>query len=383
MMPVSLMGGQVLTPDGALTPADLHIADDLITDAPAAEAVQIDCTGCHVLPGIVDIHGDAFEMALYPRPGVDMPFDIAMGSVDRQLVANGITTAFHGLSVSWEPGARSLDAGRRFMQGLGARRDGFMADHRVQIRWETFAHGAIDDVKGWLALDLAPSLAFNNHTPATINKINGGDPLALDRLATRAGLSPEGYLAEFERMMRCADDVPSRIRELAASATQLGTPMLAHDEPTPAVRAEHRALGMKISEFPMAPDVAADATAHGEHVVMGGPNAIRGGSHIGWMSAEEAVREGICDIIASDYYYPSLIAAAERFVDRGVMPLARAWHLISVTPAKAMGLSDRGALAPGKRADIVVVDCAGPWRLAHTIAAGKVISFGRCDSKVK
>ncbi|MEM8843028.1 MAG: alpha-D-ribose 1-methylphosphonate 5-triphosphate diphosphatase [Pseudomonadota bacterium] len=376
-MPVSLTGGRVLVPDGTLSPADLHFANGLITEEAASNAVQIDCTGYHVMPGIVDIHGDAFEMALFPRPGVGMPFDIAMGSVDRQLVASGITTAFHGLSVSWEPGARSLDAGRRFMQGMGERRGGFLADHRVQIRWETYAHEAIEDVKGWLALDLAPSLAFNNHTPATIKKINGGDPLALDRFAMRAGLSTDGYLAEFEQMMRCADDVPGRIRELAARAAQLGTPMLAHDEPTPAVRAEHRALGMKISEFPMARDVAADATAHGEHVVMGGPNVIRGGSHIGWMSAEEAVREGVCDIIASDYYYPSLLSAAERFVNRGVMPLERAWQLISGNPSAAMGLSDRGALAPGRRADIAIVDCTGPWRVVHTIAAGRLVSFGR------
>ena len=33
----------------------------------------------------------------------------ALAAVDRQLVANGITTAFHGLTVSWEPGLRCLE----------------------------------------------------------------------------------------------------------------------------------------------------------------------------------------------------------------------------------------------------------------------------------
>ena len=36
------------------------------------------------------------------------PVDIAMRDTDRQLVANGITTAYHGITISWEPGLRSL-----------------------------------------------------------------------------------------------------------------------------------------------------------------------------------------------------------------------------------------------------------------------------------
>ena len=95
---VCLRGGQVLTPQGDLETADLHIAEGRIVGSPAAGSIQIDCRGLHVLPGIVDVHGDAFELELHPRPGVDIAFPIAMGSVDRQLLANGITTAFHGLT---------------------------------------------------------------------------------------------------------------------------------------------------------------------------------------------------------------------------------------------------------------------------------------------
>lgn len=376
-MPVSLTGGQVLSPDGTLTPADLHIAEGKIIEVPATDTVRLDCAGYHILPGIVDIHGDAFELELFPRPGVGIPFAIAMGSVDRQLVTNGITTAYHGLSISWEPGARSREAAQRFIAGMRNQRPGFMADHRVQLRWETFAHDAIGDLKEWLAMDPTPTLAFNDHTTSTIKTAEAGDAVALNRWAKRAGLSVDAYLAELDRVTRRGPDVPAKIAEMAAVARQNGAVMLAHDEPTPSSRAEHRALGMQISEFPMGREVAADAISHGEHVVMGGPNVIRGGSHLGWLSAEDAVGEGICNIIASDYYYPSLLAAAERFVDRGVLPLNEAWQLISRNPARALGLDDRGTLAPGQRADMVVVDCSGPWRLVHTIAAGRLTSFGR------
>ena len=71
---VCLSGGQVLTPAGALETADLHIADGGIVEASAAGGTRIDCRGYCVLPGIVDVHGDAFEHELHPRPGVDIAF---------------------------------------------------------------------------------------------------------------------------------------------------------------------------------------------------------------------------------------------------------------------------------------------------------------------
>ncbi|MEM7671029.1 MAG: alpha-D-ribose 1-methylphosphonate 5-triphosphate diphosphatase, partial [Pseudomonadota bacterium] len=140
--PACLCGGLVLTPDGQFERGDVAFAGDVIVEH-AANPVRIDCAGYHVLPGIVDLHGDAFELELQPRPGVDIAFPIALRSVDRQLLSHGITTAFHGLTISWEPGARGLDAGRRFMAELPALRPHLIADHRVQLRWETFAHDAI------------------------------------------------------------------------------------------------------------------------------------------------------------------------------------------------------------------------------------------------
>ena len=116
---VTFTGGEVLTPEG-LQARDLSIAEGVIADQ--SGGTQIDCNGYKILPGIVDVHGDAFELAIFPRPGTEIDFNIAMSSVDRQLLAHGITTAFHGLTISWEPGARSLDAGRRFMAGLEALR---------------------------------------------------------------------------------------------------------------------------------------------------------------------------------------------------------------------------------------------------------------------
>lgn len=372
----SLTGGHVLGPDGATDIADISIADGFIVDTPSASGQQIDCRGYYVLPAIVDVHGDAFELELHPRPGVDIAFHIAMGSVDRQLLANGIATAYHGLTVSWEPGARSLDAGRKFMAGLAAQMPRLTADHRVQIRWETFAHDAIDDVAAWLAQDPTPALAFNDHTTSTIQAIEKGVSQKMYKWAQRAGVTLDEYLSLAEDVGNRAPDVLPKIQEVATLARERGAIMLSHDERSSDDRLAFRGLGANVCEFPLAAEVAADAVAAGEHVVMGAPNVIRGGSHTGAMSAEEAIREGLCTVLASDYYYPSPLHAAEHLVDRGVLTLADAWKLISGNPAASMGLHDRGAIDVGNRADLVVIDCNGPWRLVHTIAGGTLTRFG-------
>ncbi|MEM9104292.1 MAG: alpha-D-ribose 1-methylphosphonate 5-triphosphate diphosphatase [Pseudomonadota bacterium] len=374
---VCLSGGRVLAPHGDLEIADVHIVDGRIVEASGPGAARINCSDYCVLPGIVDLHGDAFELELHPRPGVDIALPIAMGSVDRQLLANGITTAFHGLTVSWEQGARSLGAGRHFMDGLWSMRPRLVADHRVQLRWETYAHGAIDDIAQWLTWDPAPSLAFNDHTTSTLKKVQSGQQESLDKWARRTGMTLREYVAAAQAVGQRAMLVPDKIREVAQLARQAGVVMLSHDERTTVERQEFRGLGADICEFPLAPEVADSAIAFGEHVVMGGPNVIRGGSHMGAMSAEEAVRAGLCTVLASDYYYPSLMHAAEQLVERGAASFGEAWNLISRNPAKATNLDDRGIISLGKRADLVVIDTSGPWRLVYTIVGGTVLRFGR------
>ena len=154
--------------------------------------------------------------------------------------------------------------------------------------------------------------------------------------------------------------------------------MLSHDDATLEDRAHYRGVGATICEFPMAEAVAADARAAGEAVVMGAPNVVRGGSHLGWASAAPLAERGLVTVLASDYHWPALLEAPFAMARRGNMDLAAAWALVSANPAAAAGLTDRGALVPGLRGDVVVVDPAGPaavavfsgGRLAHLTAAG-------------
>src|SRR5262249_23898183 len=122
---------------------------------------HIDAEGLQVLPGIVDIHGDAFERQMMPRPGVSFPLDIAMLESDRQAVTNGITTVFHGVTWSWEPGLRGADNARAIMDCLDRLQPRFGADTRFHLRHETFNLDAEAEITGWLADRRVHVLAFN------------------------------------------------------------------------------------------------------------------------------------------------------------------------------------------------------------------------------
>jgi alpha-D-ribose 1-methylphosphonate 5-triphosphate diphosphatase len=136
-------------------------------------------------------------------------------------------------------------------------------------------------------------------------------------------------------------------------------------------RQSFRAQGARICDFPMAEEVAQEASAAGDWVVMGCPNVVRGGSHLGWASAARMAEAGICSVLSSDYFYPAMLRAAMVLAGRGVLDLPRAWELVSTNPAAAAGLTDRGAIAEGLRADVVLVDPAVP-RVVATIAGGRI-----------
>ena len=123
----------------------------------------IDATGLLVLPGIVDIHGDAFERQMMPRPRVAFPLDIALLESDRQAVSNGITTVFHGVTWSWEPGLRGAENARAILAGIERIRPRLGADTRYHLRHETYNLDAEPEINEWLADRRIDAIAFNDH----------------------------------------------------------------------------------------------------------------------------------------------------------------------------------------------------------------------------
>ncbi|MFW6236298.1 MAG: hypothetical protein ACOC24_05890 [Desulfovibrionales bacterium] len=143
--------GRVLLPDGDIRPATLTVKGTDITCIDSSSAgMCFDLDGLLVLPGIVDIHGDAFERQLMPRPGVTFGYGMALVETDRQMIANGITTGFHGLTYSWEPGLRGAGAARRFMREFELVRENLFCATMLHLRFETYNLPALDEVETWI-----------------------------------------------------------------------------------------------------------------------------------------------------------------------------------------------------------------------------------------
>lgn len=335
--------------------------------------VAIDARNLLVLPGIVDLHGDAFERQMMPRAGVDFPIDVALADTDRQVIGNGITTVFHATTWSWEPGLRSGDNARRLLEAIERQRPHFAADTRFHLRHETYNLDAEDEIGRWLTEGRVDLFAFNDHMDGVVADIS--NPRKRNRMVERTGLSSEDFDRLVAHIVSRAADVPASITRLAAVARAAEVRMLSHDDATPAMRQGFRAMGVTLAEFPINEETARDAAAAGDAIVYGAPNVVRGGSHTGWTRASDMIAKGLCSVLASDYYYPAPLLAAFRLAADGVLPLTEAWNLVSAGPAHATGLADRGVLAQGRRADILLVDDSVPLRprLVAVIAAGKLV----------
>jgi alpha-D-ribose 1-methylphosphonate 5-triphosphate diphosphatase len=365
----TLLGGEILE-------ASLEIAGGKISAVGSDHdhgSFSIDARGLLVLPGIVDLHGDAFERQMMPRPGVDFPVDVALIDSDRQAVANGITTVYHATTWSWEPGLRSGGNARQLLETIDTLRPQLAADTRFHLRHEAYNLGAETEIGQWLSDGRIDLFAFNDHMDSIVRNLE--KPRKRAQVVERCGLSNE----EFDRLVALvvsrSYEVPDSISRLAGVARSANVRMLSHDDASPAMRKAFRAKGVYIAAFPVNEETACAAAEGGDAIVLGAPNVVRGGSHTGWTKAADMIAKGLCSILASDYYYPAQILAAFRIVADGVLPLTEAWNLISAAPARAAGLADRGVLAGGYRADIILVDDEMPLRprIVAVIAAGRLV----------
>jgi len=345
-------------------------------------SLGLDAVGLLVLPGIVDLHGDAFERQMMPRPGVDFPVDVALIDSDRQAISNGITTVYHATTWSWEPGLRGADNARRMLEAIEAMRPRLAADTRFHLRQETYNLDAETEIMEWLAEGRIDLLAFNDHMDSTVASLT--KPQKRSRMVERTGLTGEAFDHLVESVVARADDVPASIARLAQAARNAHVRMLSHDDDSPEMRKAFRAQGVGIAEFPVNEETAREAAAASDFIVFGAPNVVRGGSHTGWTRASDMIAKGLCSVLASDYYYPAPLLAAFRLAADGVLPLAEAWQLISSAPARAAGLTDRGMLAARARADILLVDDTVPLRprIVAVIAAGRLVHLTEANRLV-
>ncbi|MEO0750497.1 MAG: alpha-D-ribose 1-methylphosphonate 5-triphosphate diphosphatase [Pseudomonadota bacterium] len=398
-MTVTITGATVILPDAVVdTPVTMSEGKVVDIGGPV-QGTEICAKGLTLAPAMIDVHGDAFERQVMPRPGVYFPIETAVIDTDRQLASNGIATAYHAITLSWEPGLRDVTRGRDLIETMARLAPRLTAENRVQLRWETFAFDALEVIDWALKGPLLPSIAFNDHTSMTMRAYDVpiqdrafelspdfsiaslDDARMKKRTATkaqRAGLSNEDYIALLSKVWDGRAEVPNMIAKVAQMGRAAGAPMLSHDDTRAETRSYFRDLGASVAEFPMVMEAAEAARAHGDPIIFGAPNAARGGSHIGSLAAADMVEAGLCDALASDYFYPAMLTAVARLNHEKRAPLAALWSLVSSGPARAMGLSDRGQIAQGQRADLVLLDwpIGGTPAVVTTWIAGRTAYMG-------
>ena len=364
---IRLTGAEILR-DDRLELGEITIEDGLFSENPCS--IDIDASGYYVLPGIIDLHGDAFERHLAPRPTAPFAPEIGLRSTECELLANGVTTAYLAQSWSWEGGYRSPEATETLMKAVAAYRAHMQADMRVQVRFEYYL--THDGERLLQAVDKydVDYVVFNNHLDQGILMADT-KPERLANWAADNNRTGEEHLKLMLDAKATEPQVPDFIRSLGASFSERGIAAGSHDDDTPDTRDIFNSAGATICEFPINMETALHARACGNPILMGAPNVVRGGSQSGNIAAVDLIKADVCDVLVSDYYAPALSTAAWTLVDTGVLDFATAWKMISTNAAIARGWSSVGRVAPGQRADAVIMS-KETRQIEGTIANGKL-----------
>lgn len=372
---------RAVLPDRITDSSAVAVRDGIITDVvPEAHGMQGDVDGSGMLlsPGFIDVHSDALEKEHEPRPSATLPWAFAVGSFESKLVGAGTTTIFHGAGFHRKASdgvARTPEKAMDMCRALDAhtRR---RVDHRVLHRFDVMGAGAelIEQRMEENPASCPILLSHEDHTPgqgqyADVEKfvdtlVAGGE----DRDAARARVQERMERAERNRATREANLAWAGEVAAAGRARLMG-----HDPDSAEAIDALVARGGTVAEFPTTLEAARRAKELGLLTVAGAPNVLRGGSHSGNVSALELIREGLVDALASDYLINGLLGAVTALVRAGEVAQHEAYRLITAGPAAVAGLADRGSIAPGLRADMVLIDDRGTWpHVVQTFSAEEV-----------
>ena len=361
--------GSVAIADGKITAVD---------EGPSAHPEAVDLEGDYLMAGLIELHTDNLEKHCVPRPSVQWPVPSAVLAHDAQIAAAGITTVFDAVAVG---GAIDNDS-REAMLAAAAdairaavRHGNLRATHYLHMRCEVSNPRALELFEPFRDEPLVKLVSLMDHTPGQRQFVDASKLRVYYK--GKYGVND----AEFEAMVAnrkmnqalYSDKFRIAIAELCR---QGGVVMASHDDATDAHVAEADALGVSISEFPTTIEAAEAARAKGMTTIMGGPNMVRGGSHSGNVSTSDMARAGLLDALSSDYVPSSLLHGAFMLHDDHGLSLPDAISTITRNPARMVELSDRGEIAPTKRADLIHVrrlDDGTPvvrqtWRAGERVA---------------
>jgi alpha-D-ribose 1-methylphosphonate 5-triphosphate diphosphatase len=341
-------------------------------------ASAIDLEGDYLIPGLVEIHTDNLEHNVMPRPAVMWPVAEAIIAHDAQMALSGVTTVFDALTVGGMHRnafrAQLLPKAVRFIAEAIAQ-ERMRAEHYLHLRCEVSAADMMERLEPVAGHALVQLVSVMDHTPGQRQWIDVEKYRYRNK--TRLGLSEAEADSLIQR--KFAEQALYAESNRAAVLNMLKRrrlPLATHDDTTEADVDDAVRMGATISEFPTTEIAAAAARAKGLSIVMGAPNVVLGGSHSGNVSATHLAARGKLDILSSDYVPASLIQACWILHRDLSIPLHAAVAMVTRNPARCVGLTDRGSIAAGQRADLVQIGLMSDglpvvravWRLAQRIA---------------
>jgi alpha-D-ribose 1-methylphosphonate 5-triphosphate diphosphatase len=356
--------------------ADGRIAE--FGEGRAPEASE-DAGGDLIMPGLIELHTDHLEAHYVPRPKVFWNPVAAVISYDGQLATSGITTVLDSLRVWREDGAEEVDGRAGVLaQAIASAREASLlrADHFLHLRCEIPMPSVIEEARELIGRPDVKLMSLMDHTPGQRQfrdegklrdyyrgKGGGRTDAELDVLFARRLAYQKAYAAD-------------NMRAIVALAHEHEIPLASHDDTTEENVADAVRDRVAVAEFPTTMEAARALHKAGIGILMGAPNVVRGGSHSGNIAAVDLAREGYLDILSSDYIPSSLLMAALQLPQHVPdIDLASAVRTVTKRPADAVGLTDRGEIAIGKRADLIRVHLAGEvpvvrsvWREGHRVA---------------
>jgi dihydroorotase len=373
-----LKGGTVANQDG-VAPADIGVRDGRIAAIGAlgqASAGQVvDCTGLHVLPGVID------SQVHFREPGLEHKEDLETGS--RAAILGGVTTVFEmpntdPQTTTPEALADKVRRGRR----------------RMHCDFAFWVGGTRENAAHVAELERLPGAAgikvfMGSSTGSLLVEDDDGVREILSRVRRRAAFHSEDEFRLRERLdlRRPGDpsshpewrDVETAVRctrRLIGIARQTGA----------RIHVLHISTADELPLLAAAKDVATcEATPH--HLTLVAPDCYERLGAYAQMNPPvrderhraglwEAVRDGTIDVLGSDHAphtreekehaYPAthsgmtgvqtLVPIMLDHVAAGRLTLQRFVDLTSAGPKRLFGLARKGRIALGYDADLTVVD---------------------------
>jgi len=377
-----ITNARLVTPNGVLPEASLKVEQGAITaisNNSLRGSRQIDAGGSYLLPGFVDIHSDAIEKGIEPRPNTFFPVDIAVFELDKKLAACGITTMFHSLSFAeMEIGLRSNGTAARIIREINQFKERLKINTKIHARFEITDMEAVPFLKELIQENLIELFSFMDHSPGQgqfrdiiafknyYGPVYGKSDAEMDGIIDRKRKTREGSSRDM-------------VHHLVKLCQAQDIAISSHDDDSQEKIDWLKAMEITLTEFPVNMETVRSAKEQGIMVCLGSPNVVRGKSQAGNLSVREAISDGYGDILCSDYAPMTMLHAVLALENLGILPLHEAVRMASLHPARAVGIANHtGSLEEGKDADMVLVDHSDNVpRILKTFVKGREV-FATC-----